>query len=89
MFFDQIRETLITILEKWQTIPSDDDTSSDDETPSKMDEIALCLTPEVNIINIYKLYHSRNLELVKTSVHICQNVKSIWLLCYKRDSIVN
>ena len=53
IFIDQIRETLICILEKWQTIPSesDDDTSSDDKAQSndKMNEIAQCLTPEVYI----------------------------------------
>ena len=45
IFIDQIRETLICILEKWQTIPSDDEAPSDD----KMNEIAQCLTPEVCI----------------------------------------
>ena len=51
IFIDQIRETLIYILEKWQTIPSDDEAPSDAEAPSddKMNEIAQCLTPEVCI----------------------------------------
>ena len=67
IFIDQIRETLISILEKWQTIPSDDETSSDDEIPSddKMNEIARCLTPEVynRMLNIYKSYNSTYMYL--------------------------
>ena len=53
IFIDQIRETLICILEKWLTIgsESDDDNSSEDEASSddKINEIAQCLTPEVYI----------------------------------------